>query len=255
MQTTVHEDHEMPYATATNPRLSHIPILQPQTLETMTVSPPPYSHRPLTASTLSGAAVSTAIPARTESSNPFIARENYMAVDASPSSARQAPTGPHAVSEAERQRMTLLMKPMDQPLVRAIEDVARRLRPDDWSEHVKYDVHKDPETDKYSAILTVFIAGRDPIVHSIHGISSQSMAEEAVATKALDKGILGVMEKAWGASRENGKDGEGSGEPTAVDPFPQPISYLHQACQMLIGVESYHRPAYDLFKASNSCEC
>lgn len=298
-----HEAAAVPYDTVYNDRVSGVTLASAPTHEGFTLPPPPpYAATPaLNRSNRSGVD-NVAQRGGSETNhriNPLIAQQMYATqadigrIPASNNTSADRGLAPHATSAAGGRNLQSISErsvpistnqaAADQPLLQYLQKRAAKLLGTAWSDHLIFQLSYDSSSGCYGGCLTFRPHNGPDIQYSIpFRASSMRMAQELAATKAIDGGILNVLEREFGdgaiaqaanpallhpgeadletlpdASRaahdeelpsESEKPTTATAAADLKDPFSQPVGYLHQICQVLIGTEAEHRPKYDILR-------
>jgi len=226
------------YSTFSNKR--PIPILELSSayLDRQIASPPPYSAGRTSESERQVADTQTASPL--------------------PVSAAGAPAIPSPQSWTSQQDFSEGLA--DQPLLRFLNQRADAILGSKKAKHLLFDIRRDVSAGQFGGTVTLLVDENTKHAFQVPFASpTAKMASEAAATKALDGGIVSIMERTWPEQRSTDKtdtnalEAEQNSAHARPDPHAQAVSYLQQICQQLLGVEAEDRPKYELLKKGQGC--
>ena len=271
-----------PYATYANSR-PLVPVVQaPITHEALT-APPPYVNTRAAHPSQAGGSGRWASPQPSLSSNPLVARQQYLsqqqsrggfpvsgetsAILSADSSASSGPAerarpfaadvSQHLLPSAQTSAAQTFMTLIEEKAASKIGEGAK-------ADHVSYTVQTSTDGSLYGGTLLLRDpAGKEYAFSTPLSYPNRRLAQEAAAQKAVHEGLLALIDREWSPAaiarrrREAAADGPPSlareESPEAkVDPFSQPVSYLHQVCQLFLGHGDSERPHYDLTKKEHT---
>lgn len=143
----------------------------------------------------------------------------------------------------------------EQAHVRTLQNRLMNLFGDVGKTYIKYSALQDPDSGLWSATVRIAVPGGEVMTAEIDArCISKQMAEERVAESAIKDGGVYAKLTAQQRQRTSSQDSAGSsGHSAAQDPFSQPVSYLHQVCQVLLGSDTADVPKYELTKKEGGC--
>ena len=272
-----------PYTTEVNSKQIAVSVAQPSHHEVITLPPPPYPVNEVRASSLGDAldGISQNLqPAMSMAEAPqdtlISPQRNTRGVCTFPDRSLQINHNRSHASPAatpfdrDQQHVLDASQGMaDQPLVRCISHHAIRCMHEKAAQHLYYDIQTVGA--KYGGSLNLTLIDKTNHIYTVpFDYSSEKTAEEACASKAIADGLLGLIDKTWGWQAPCYISGDGQGHPEGLgvlnklsqrtetasyDAFSQPVSYLHQMCQVLLGSNSSDQPKYEFLRKEQGCGC
>lgn len=270
-----------PYATFANSR-PLVPVVQAPVAHEALTAPPPYVDTRAAQPLQTDGTGRWPASQPSHSSNPLVARQQYLSqqqtrgsfppsgetstilsTDSSASSGIAERTRPFA-ADVSQYLQTSAHTSAAQTYMTAIDEKATsKIGEGAKGNHISYTCEASPDGKTYSGTLLLRDpAGRKYAFSTPVSYPSRRLAQEAAAQKAVHEGLLALIDREWSPAaiarrKRETEDGPPSlareQSPEAkIDPFSQPVSYLHQVCQLFLGHGDSDRPHYDLTKKEHT---